>query len=93
MFPVLRLTALAVLGGMSLLFTMIILLLFSPFLSFVAIGFGFFVMIVVLWGSVYVAMVIGAAVVAFFHPMEVKRHGSYKLKQTKEEGRRQKGAS
>jgi len=92
----LRGAGLALLGLVSLVCAGILFLFFGPFLLALLLPFGLGVLavaiaIMALWVGIYVVLVIGAVVYYFFKPMQVKQHGSYRLKQSKEAGRRQRG--
>jgi len=88
----LKLTGIMALGVVSLILGFGIFLFLFPYL--IAIGLTLLLIslvFLVIWMIVYIIMVLGALVVYFFKPVEVKKKGDYSVQKVKESGKRQKG--
>ena len=88
----LRLSGLAVLGLLALAVGFVIFIFLFPYLAVAGMtALLAALMFITLCLVIYLALVIGAAIVYFFRPMEVsKKKKGYSLKRTKEAGRRKK---
>ena len=87
----LKLGGILILGLLSIVIVFAVFIVLSPYV--VGIGIPIIVMalmFLLIWLVIYIGLVIGAVIVYFFRPMQVKSSGSYSIKQSKEAGRRKK---
>lgn len=91
----LRMSGLAILGLLAMIaagFIFIILLPYIlPALAIYNAGVVLFLLFMIIFLVFYLAMVIGASLVYFFKPANVKNSGDYNIERSREAGRRKKG--
>ncbi|MBL7160536.1 MAG: hypothetical protein ISS93_01655 [Candidatus Aenigmarchaeota archaeon] len=87
----LKLGGILILGLLSIVIVFAVFIVLSPYV--VGIGIPIIVMalmFLLIWLVIYIGLVVGAVIVYFFRPMQVKSSGKYSLEQSKEAGRRKK---
>lgn len=82
----LKVSAIVVLGIISLIIAIPLFFFILPFIIVAAVGLLLLsIIFIVLWLIIYAILIVGAIIVHWFKPAEVKKGGSFTLDQAKED--------